>query len=272
MSLFQTFITSNSFIKIYPLEDLSNDVYDQYARFDFHQVIWITASGKDRSLSVDFLDFELSAEQAIVIYPEQIVKIDLRDKKGYLLLIHNDIFFQINQKIGSDYLNGYFMNQLVTIDSQSRQSMTTLIDLMLGVHAIENRQGLLESYLCSILYIISYLFDEHASQKEYVDYPLFVKVIRLIDLHFIAEKETAFYTQQFAVSAKKLNKICKTITNKNIKELIQERIVLEIRKELQLGKKNIKEIAYDLGFNEPSYMTRFFKKQTGLTPKAFSSL
>lgn len=272
MSIFQTFITSSSFIQIYRIEELEKDVYDHYSHFDFHQVIWITDPGKDSFFSVDFLEFQLHGEQAIVVYPDQIVKMDVRDKKGYLILIKDDIFFQINQKIGSDYLNGYFMNQLVAIDNKSRESMTKIIDLMVDVHTIENRRGLLESYLCSFLYFISYLFDEHSSQNEYVDYPLFVKVIRLIDLHFMAEKETAFYVQKFSVSPKKLNKICKTVTNKNIKELLQERIILEIRKELQLGEKNIKEIAYNLGFNEPSYMTRFFKKQTGLTPKEFSRL
>lgn len=270
MHIFPPIDIHTSFIKIYRLEDLPKDTFTNYSRLDLHQLIWFTDIGDDAFFSVDFIDFKAANQEATVIYPDQIVTTDLTNKKGYLLVIHNDVFFQINQKIGSDYLNGYFMNQFVSIDSKSAKAMKKIIDLMFEESSDENRILLLESYLSSFLFFVSSVFDKHSSHTQYIDYPVFGKLMRLIDLHFTEEKETAFYTQHFIISAKKLNQICKSITNRNIKQLIQERIVLEIRKELQLGKKNIKEIAYDLGFTEPAYLTRFFKKQTGVTPKEFS--
>lgn len=264
-------LTKIPFIEIHKLEEFSTNTFDLYSRLDNHLIIWFTNVEKDNSFfSVDFLEFQTTNQQATIIYPEQIIKTDLTDRKGYLIVIDNDIFFQINQRIGSDYLNGFYMNQFVSIKSKNAETLEKIIDLMLAEHTGENRVLLLESYLSVFLFYLSSYFDEDSKHTEYLDYSFFEKLMRLINMHFIKQRETTFYAQQFAISAKKINEICKKITNKSLKQLIQERIVLEIRKELQFGKKNIKEIAYDLGFTEPAYLTRFFKKQTGITPKEFS--
>jgi AraC-like DNA-binding protein len=51
--------------------------------------------------------------------------------------------------------------------------------------------------------------------------------------------------------------------------MIQERILLEAQRYLYHEIKNVKEIAYDLGFDDPAYFTRFFKKHTGFAPQYF---
>ena len=93
--------------------------------------------------------------------------------------------------------------------------------------------------------------------------------MRLINDHFINERNTSFYAQQLGLTNKKLNLISLKHTGKTIKQLLLERLVLETKKEIYLGKKNLKEITFNLGFNAPSYFTRFFKKYTGITPTEF---
>jgi len=262
-------LTQFSCIEIFRLEELRTGEFDYYQRFDFHLLLWNTETDGNITFNIDFNDFETAGSQAVVIYPYQNIKIDLTDKKGYLFLIHNDVFFGINQKIGSDYLNGFFINQLVSLSGKNAITMRTLVDLLLEEYNSGNRTLMMESYMFSILFHVSTLFDESPAILEYLDYPVFGKLMSLIETHFITEKGAAFYIKKLNISAKKLNKICESITNKKIKYLIQDRIILEIRKELYLGKKTVKEIAYDLGFTEPSYLTRFTKKHTGLTPKEF---
>jgi len=148
--------------------------------------------------------------------------------------------------------------------------MKNLVDLLFEEYKNDNRALMMESFMFSTLFHVSTIFNESPAVKEYLDYPVFGKLMSLIETHFITEKGAAFYVKKLNTSARKLNQICESITNKKIKYLIQDRIILEIRKELHLGKKTVKEIAYDLGFAEPSYLTRFTKKHTGLTPKEFS--
>ena len=51
--------------------------------------------------------------------------------------------------------------------------------------------------------------------------------------------------------------------------MINERLVLEAKREIGYVRKPIKEISYELGFSEPAYFTRFFGKQTGYAPEDF---
>ena len=96
--------------------------------------------------------------------------------------------------------------------------------------------------------------------------------MRLIDDNYISHRETDFYSEKFGVTNKKLNLACLKGTGKTIKQHLQERLILEIKREISLGEKNLKEISFSLGFSEPAYFTRFFKKHTSLTPREFRDI
>ncbi|WP_421753658.1 helix-turn-helix domain-containing protein [Croceimicrobium sp.] len=76
------------------------------------------------------------------------------------------------------------------------------------------------------------------------------------------------YAEQLSVHVNYLNRAVKEITGKPTSAHISERIIGEARALLQHTNWNISEVAYALGFEYPSYFNNFFKKQTGLTPKA----
>ena len=51
--------------------------------------------------------------------------------------------------------------------------------------------------------------------------------------------------------------------------LIRQRVLSEAKRQLVFTNQPIHEISYDLAFSDPSHFTRFFRKQTGMTPQAF---
>ena len=66
-----------------------------------------------------------------------------------------------------------------------------------------------------------------------------------------------------------LCKICKTFTKKSIKGFIDETLILKTKKELSNRGITISEVAYQFGFDEVTNFTKYFKKHTNLSPKAF---
>lgn len=54
--------------------------------------------------------------------------------------------------------------------------------------------------------------------------------------------------------------------------MIADRILLEAKRELYYGAESIKGIAYMLGFDDPAYFTRFFKKHEGVGPQEFKDM
>jgi AraC-like DNA-binding protein len=66
--------------------------------------------------------------------------------------------------------------------------------------------------------------------------------------------------------------VVKTVNQKlnlSVKDLIQNRKLLESQRELTFSSKSIKEIAYDLGFEDPAYFSRFFTSRKKVTPELF---
>ena len=57
--------------------------------------------------------------------------------------------------------------------------------------------------------------------------------------------------------------------NKTITELISERIVIEAKRELYLTNKTVKEIAYELGYDDEYYFSRFFKMNADVSPQLY---
>jgi AraC family transcriptional activator of pobA len=72
-----------------------------------------------------------------------------------------------------------------------------------------------------------------------------------------------------SISAKALNRISKTHFNKTLSNLIAERIIIEAKRELYLTAKSVKMIAYELGFNDEFYFSRFFKINAAVSPQIY---
>ena len=92
---------------------------------------------------------------------------------------------------------------------------------------------------------------------------------RLIDANFRKERLIRFYAERLNMTADRLNDHVKRATGVTAGHLIRQRVLTEAKRQLVFTGSAIHEIAYDLAFADPSHFTRFFRKQTGLTPQAF---
>jgi len=256
------------FIDIYKLEDADDAIFGNYQRYDFYQVIWFTSVEGDNSYFLDFIEYKIQNNQIIVIFPGQIDKLETEGKKGYLFAIHSDVFFNIAHRINSDYLHGYFSNVFVSPDDETRKSLDQLINLIVPEYNSQNRIKLIESYVEAFLFHVSALFEKSETFRNKGEF-IVSELMRLIDHNFIDQRETDFYAGQLNMSNKRINEICKKGTGRTVKQHLQERLILEIKKEIRLHEKSLKEIAFALGFNEPAYFTRFFKQHTSMTPTEF---
>ncbi|MCK8479125.1 AraC family transcriptional regulator [Psychroserpens algicola] len=90
----------------------------------------------------------------------------------------------------------------------------------------------------------------------------------LVEQHYKTEHSVSFYAAQLFKSPKTLsNNFAKF--NQSPLQIIHERIVLETKRLLIYTDKTAKEIAYDVGFEDASHLSRLFKKYTSLSPSDF---
>ncbi len=127
--------------------------------------------------------------------------------------------------------------------------------------------------LCNLLYIDmeglrTYDTDTSLNQSILYQHKI-AELYKLIDEHYNQLKYPKEYAALLNVSTKHLNRICQETIGKTVGMLIAERLILEAKRILTYSDKPIKQIAEQLGFDDPAYFIRFFKRHTGQTPVKF---
>lgn len=92
---------------------------------------------------------------------------------------------------------------------------------------------------------------------------------RLVEENFQKERQIGFYASALAMTPDRLNDHVKRATGVTAGHLIRQRVLTEAKRDLVFTGRAIHDIAYALGFTDPSHFARFFRKQTGMTPQDF---
>jgi AraC family transcriptional activator of pobA len=112
-------------------------------------------------------------------------------------------------------------------------------------------------------------FEQQASNISAYNYTLLKNFQKLIESHYTTLRLPKDYAELLYITPNHLNALCKDVLDISAGEVIRNRIVLEAKRLLINLHLTISEIAAKLGFDDNSYFTKFFKKQTGLTPDEF---
>lgn len=92
---------------------------------------------------------------------------------------------------------------------------------------------------------------------------------RLIERHFREHLPTEDYARRLGISAPHLNALCRRLGGHSALQMINQRLLLEAKRCLVYTAMTVHQISDSLGFSEPAYFSRFFKRGTGQSPKAF---
>jgi AraC family transcriptional activator of pobA len=131
----------------------------------------------------------------------------------------------------------------------------------------EWQHRMLTAYLTVLLTYLSRLYSaQFKGEEPSADKLLLKKYQAKIDERFRELHEVGAYASLLNISAGHLSEVVKAQSGKAAIAHIHERLVLEARRMLFHTQHSLKEIAFDLGFSDPSYFNRFFKRETGVTP------
>ena len=107
------------------------------------------------------------------------------------------------------------------------------------------------------------------ADRDTADASLLRQLKEMIEIHFRTKHSGGEYAELLNVSIKTLGRIVKNHFQKTLTEIISERIILEAKREINLSSRSIKEIAYDLGFNDEYHFSRYFKNKVKVSPQLF---
>ena len=91
----------------------------------------------------------------------------------------------------------------------------------------------------------------------------------LVEAKFTDWHKVGEYASEIHITPKHLSQTLKELTGKTAKELIQDRLLVEAKRLLLHTNLSIKDVAYQLGFEEPLHFSGFFRQKTTLSPSSF---
>jgi len=167
-----------------------------------------------------------------------------------------------------DPLNQQKISFLPAAANRLRAGFEMLLDLL---RTADSDPELILAYLNSLLteintaYFISQKKPAAGRLQKFIGFKLFV------ENNLTSQPAITDIAAELALSTDGLYRIVKEYAGVSPKEFITGRLITEARRRICQGQDaSVKELAYELGFNDPSYFSRLFKKVTGKTIAGFS--
>ena len=245
-------------------------------KHDFYLTILFTAGSGTHE--IDFNSYEIKQGSVFLLNPGQTHNWSLSEDIFGYIFFHSESFYNLYFTDKKIYHFPFFysrqntpcinlpLNELQNfIDYFQKISREYINNQLLNYHKIRN--------LIDLLYIdltrIYNLENKTIINKNHSYFTKLHQLETLIEENFKIEKSPKEYARQLNISTKHLNRIVQTLLNKTTQDLISERILLESKRMLISSKHSFSEIALELGYDDYSYFTRFFKKRIKQTPSEF---
>ena len=267
----------NLAFKIFSYNDDSH--FDHVQRNNYYTVI-INLSGGGK-LKSDFSTYDFSGQVLMCFSPYQPFMINADDDlSGVILNFHPDFFcIHLHQKevaCNGVLFNNIYQPPFITLAEKDIASFLNIIEQM----QIEMQNAALAQYELLISYLKIFLINGSRLRVEQspmasaeisgLKEPFVLQSLKdAIEENFKTKHSPAEYADLLNISPKALAKITKNHFNKTLTNMIAERIVIEAKRELYLTSKPVKSIAYELGFNDEFYFSRFFKNNADVSPQLY---
>ena len=267
----------NLAFKLFSFED--NGFFDHIQRNNYYSLIWVQqGNGK---IKADFAEYDFEANTLFAFSPYQPFMITSgKPLKGTAIFFHPE-FFCIHKHHKEVSCNGVLYNNVyqppfVLVDAVSAATFQMLCEQL----QTEMQNPALAQYELLISYLKIFLIT--ASRLKTQQQPDAAKEVKgnkepfilqklkdAIEENFKTKHSPADYAEMLYISPKALAKITKTHFHKTLSSLINERIIIEAKRELYLTDKTVKEIAYELGYEDEYYFSRFFKVNADVSPQLY---
>ena len=269
---FEIFTVSGLFSRL----DKIDLALDTSHRVDFYHIIYITR-GSGRHF-IDFNAYRYSDGSIIFISKGQVHAFDLlADVDGFVILFTEDFLSKnlIHSDIFSFYrlYNYHLHDPIIQPEETIGDGFKIIVDEMYSEYLLSNNFAkeeilrlLLKLLLLRAERIKRTLIPKEKNAEWFTTFNVFKNHL---EKQFAQTRNASDYAEMMNISYKHLNEVCKSITGNTVKAFIDQFIILESKRRLAVSDIAVKELTYNLGFDEPTNFVKFFKKHTHQSPSQF---
>lgn len=234
---------------------------------------------KGYELTIDFNHYKVS-RPSLFFLTSQHLKIEKGKEESMLLYYNRDFYcIQIHDKeVACDGLlfHNVFEIPFVELDDLETSEIKNLFHHIKDelVWKDSSAEEMMRTYVKQIIIRATRNWKKQHLSNDLIKIPgseldVFRDFSRYLEIHFRKKHNVAEYAELLHLAPKTLTHKFKSLNLESPNQLIINRILLEAKRLLFYTDKPVKEIAYDLGYEDPAYFNRLFTNKTGSTPSNF---
>lgn len=249
--------------------------YSSPHRHAYYEVFYFESGGGDHE--IDFADRTIDAPAIHFVSPGQIHRVRRSADSHGCVILFTDEFYNLNLANRAilqemPMLRGDIGASVINLEERSAAEIAPIISMLRAESrdAHQYHDDAIRSLL-NLMLITSRRIAERQGLigEETSDSHLVRRYRDAIEERFTSIHAVSAYARLLHLTPGHLNDTVREQTGKTASALIHERIILEAKRLLVHSEGSVKEIAYALGFDDPSYFTRFFRERTDATPVEF---
>lgn len=245
---------------------------------EFYQIIWFRrGKGTHR---IDFVDYPVTDNTIFFISPGQIHAFDGNEDYSGVVVLFNASFLVDEETSESIFLkynvfNAYDSLPYYNVSEEEAERLMLLVNEMNREYSLTGAFAHKDymQYLVRLFLIrVQRSGERREIPKLYVSSianRTFVRFRQLLEQNFRSVHTVKEYADMLNISSRTLTKYVGESAHISPLHIINDRIVLEAKRQLQHTALSVKEIGFTLGFEDPSYFVKFFKRMTGRMPSEF---
>lgn len=256
------------------------DIEEKPHIHNWQEIIYIK-SGQGSQI-IDDKRHELKPKTFYLIGQGQVHNLSIgKELDGYMIRFSEEFLppkgLHNKHTLNSTLLGNFFDTNELQITGPEIVHYENLLSQLLYEHAKHDEvyakteiiQHLLLTLLTKLERRLRSLYKDQISQTKDFDSSVYHNFLLLIEEHYKYHKPIEFFTKQLGIDNRKLSCITRKASSKTPKRILNDRIMIEAKRMLHFTNFTLKEISYDLGYDDPSYFSRYFKLYTGSNPKKY---
>jgi len=247
-------------------------------RHEFYTIYWIKRG--ELTHTIDTVTHVVKRNTLFFLAPRQVHKMHFSEKVDGYMIAFPDAFMCLQEAANmagiqsSLFINNQF-SSVITLDAEQEKEFEVIVQRMM--REMQEQEAGYETALHSLLRYFLVLASRikgasmAAVPEQFAAHnsSVFLHFKNLIEENYHHLKNVSDYADQLHIKPVLLNDISKQLSGITAGEHIRNRIILEAQRYLYNTDLTAKEIAYKLGFEDPHYFSRFFKKYTNQSPSEF---
>lgn len=240
-------------------------------RHNYYVVIWLKKGTGVHLIDLD--KFELKDNTVYCISPGQVHLLKQNgDAEGYVISFTNDFMGtdESNLEIlfSSGLFNTFSQSPVITVEEDVTDEMEDAVKRMMKEFAnfYILRSEILRGFLKIFLIYLTRQFEKSNHQPAHSkNIDLMRRFLASLEKNYTTKRMVTDYADELVVTPNYLNEVVKKVSGFPASHHIQQRIILEAKRQAAYSAVTMKEVAYHLGFDDMAHFSKFFKNASGVS-------